>query len=117
MNRLPVVVLQRAAQLEREAALPKQRYPRLLSVKEGLVNKAWNLTQDILISWLSFVAAIYVSLTTLSHIARADLKDWQPAFYSFLPMVFFFVGWGIFMNRREIRNLRETITSFRGSAS
>jgi hypothetical protein len=50
--------------------------------------KAWNLTQDIVISWLSF-----------------------------LPMVFFFVGWGIFMSRREIRDLRQTIANLRASAS
>ncbi len=70
----------------------------------------WILTQDIAVSWLSFVAALAVSLTTLSHIGRSDLKDWEPAFYSFLPMVFFFVGWSIFLGRREIRDLREKVT-------
>ena len=60
---------------------------------------------------------MYLCHSTLSHIARSDLKDWEPAFYSFLPMCFFFVGLAIVVTRqerrREIRERRDTIAKLR----
>jgi hypothetical protein len=73
------------------------------------MKKVWGLVQDVVLSWLPFVFAIYLSHSTLSHIARTDLKDWEPAFYSFLPMCFFLGGVVNFVNRLEIRRLRDTV--------
>ena len=80
------------------------------------MKRVWGVVQDIVLSWLPFALAVSLSHSTLSHIARTDLKDWEPAFYSFLPMCFFFGGLVSFVNRLEIRKLRDTIATFQGSA-
>ena len=67
------------------------------------------VAQDMVLSALPFAFAAYLSWSTLSHLARTNLKEWEPAFYSFLPMCFFFVGLVVFISRREIRELRNTI--------
>jgi hypothetical protein len=79
------------------------------------MKRIWRVVQDVVFSWLPFVFAIYLSHSTLSHIARTDLKDWEPAFYSFLPMCFFFGGMVSFVNRLEIRKLRDTVAALRAS--
>jgi hypothetical protein len=76
----------------------------------------WGLLRDVGMSWLPFVFAIYLSHSTLSHISRAELKDWEPAFYSFLPMCFFLGGWASFVNRLEIRRPRDTVAKLRASS-
>jgi hypothetical protein len=73
------------------------------------MKRVWGLVQDIVLGWLAFAFAIYLSRSTLSHIARTDLKDWEPAFYTFLPMCFFLGAMGAFANRLEIRRLRDTV--------
>ena len=80
------------------------------------MRKFWRLTQDIAISWLPFAFALYLAHSTLSRIARTDLKVWEPTFYAFLPMCFFFVGIGLFAGRHETRQLREAIAKLRASA-
>jgi hypothetical protein len=65
---------------------------------------------EFLLPWLPFASAAYLCLSTLSHIAPSELKSWEPAFYSFLPMAFFFVGAVAYHMQREIRELRRTIT-------
>ena len=80
------------------------------------MKKLWAIAQDVVFSWLPFAFAIYLSLSTLSHIARTDLKDWQPAFHSFLPMCFFFGGVVSFVNRIEIRRLRNTVATLLASS-
>jgi hypothetical protein len=81
------------------------------------MNKIGDIAKDLIVSSLPLASGMSLSLSTLSHIARPDLKDWEPAFYSFLPMCFFFVGWAIFVSRqetrREIRELRDTIAKLR----
>jgi hypothetical protein len=67
------------------------------------------VVQDTVLSALPLAFATYLSYSTLFHLARTNLKEWEPAFYSFLPMCFFFVGLGLFISRREIRQLRDTI--------
>jgi hypothetical protein len=66
---------------------------------------------EFLLPWIPFVFAIYVCYSTLSLIAPTDLKSWEPAFYSFLPMSFFFVGAAIHYLWREVRSLRSTIAA------
>jgi hypothetical protein len=76
-----------------------------------------DIVSDLVLSSLPLAFATLLCNSTLSHIARSDLKDWEPAFYSFLPASFFFVGLAIFLNRyqsrREIRELRDTIAKLR----
>jgi hypothetical protein len=76
---------------------------------EVLMKKVWRLVQDIVLCWLPFAFALSLSHSTLSHMVRADLRDWEPAFYSFFPMCFFFTGLASFLNRLEIRKLRDTV--------
>lgn len=64
---------------------------------------------EFMLPWLPFVSALYLCYSTLSHIAPSELKVWEPAFYSFLPMAFFFVGAGVHYMQREIRELRSTV--------
>jgi len=77
------------------------------------MRRVWDTAMDLIFSSLPLVFAASLSFTTLSHIARADLKEWEPAFYAFLPMCFFFVGLTTFINRREIRQLRHALAKFR----
>lgn len=79
------------------------------------MKKLSDFLSDLVISALPLVAATPLSLNTLSHIPRADLKDWEPAFYSFLPMCFFFVSLAMFLNRREIRQLRDEVANLSGN--
>ena len=75
------------------------------------MKKLWAMSQDIILSWLPFVAALFMSRMTLSAIPAGDLRAWQPAFYGVLPLCFFFVGWAVFMNRREMRQLRGVVAN------
>lgn len=75
----------------------------------------WGFVQDIALSAIPYISATYLSQSTISHIPPRDLRDWEPAFYSFLPMSFFFAGAVIFRILREIRALRETIAQLRSS--
>jgi hypothetical protein len=81
------------------------------------MKRLWGIAQDIVFSWLPFAFASYLSISTLSHIARTELRAWEPAFFSFLPMCFFFAGVVGFATRMEIRKLRETVAVLRASSS
>lgn len=81
------------------------------------MKKALQLAQDIVLGWLPFSFAMYLSHSTLAHIAPSDLEDWEPAFYSFLPMCFFFVGMIVVVLRHEIRELRDAIAKLQGPAA
>jgi hypothetical protein len=81
------------------------------------MKKLWGIAQDIVFSWLPFAFATYLSHSTLSHISPRDLREWEPAFYSFLPMCFFFAGVVGFANRMEIRKLRDTVAALRATSS
>jgi hypothetical protein len=50
--------------------------------------------------WLPFVFAVFLSCAMLW-----DPKAARPAFYSFLPMAFFFVGSAFLALRREVARL------------
>lgn len=69
-----------------------------------------------LMPWVPFAFAVYLCHSTLSNIAPAELKSWEPAFYSFLPMAFFFVGAVVNFMQREIRDLRAAIAKLEASA-
>ena len=66
---------------------------------------------EYLLPWTAFIFATPLCLSTLSHIEPADKRFWQPEFYSFLPMSFFFVGIVIFLLWREVSALRSTVTA------
>jgi TRAP-type C4-dicarboxylate transport system permease small subunit len=68
-----------------------------------------------LLPWLPFAYAVYLCYSTLWHIARSDLKAWEPAFYSYLPMSFFFVGAVVYSMQREIRELRGSIAKLQAA--
>ena len=65
--------------------------------------------------WIPFVFAVYLCYSTLFRVAQTDVKSWEPAFYSFLPMTFFFVGTAIFHLWREVRALRSTVAALQAA--
>ena len=66
--------------------------------------------------WIPFAFAASLSYLALSNIAPRDMKAWEPAFYSFLPMCFFFVGAVAHRMTREIRELRGAVAQLQASA-
>ncbi|MGZ5036972.1 MAG: hypothetical protein ACXWG1_00760 [Usitatibacter sp.] len=70
--------------------------------------KAIKAVVERLIPWLPFAFALFLSYSVTSHLGQ-DMRSWEPAFYSFLPMCFFFVGAGVQQMAREIRELRGTV--------
>jgi len=67
--------------------------------------------KDIVLCGVPFAFAIYLCALPLNQIAPTGLKYWEPAFYSFLPMCFFFVGAATYLGRRELRELRAIVGS------
>jgi hypothetical protein len=67
------------------------------------MNKLWQWVRRALpdiVFWVPFGAAIFLSQKML-----ADPNNAWVAFYSFLPMVFFFVGGGFIVLVKRIRKL------------
>jgi len=69
--------------------------------------------RQILIHWLPFLFALFLCYTASSKLAAPDMRYWEPAFYSFLPMCFFFVAAVTFSMAREIRELRAAIAKLK----
>ena len=57
-------------------------------------------------NWLPAIFCAFLSLLALSMQIGSDSSAWKPAFYSFLPMCFFFVGLVTLQMQREIRELK-----------
>jgi len=66
--------------------------------------------------WLAFISALYLCYSTLSRIPPSQTHYWEPAFYSFLPMCFFFAGAAIYVMGREIRELRQKVVELEAGA-
>ena len=60
--------------------------------------------------WIPAAFCACLSLIALSMQIGSDSGAWKPAFYSFLPMCFFFVGAATSQMQREIRELRKQVT-------
>jgi hypothetical protein len=84
----------------------------VLLTKTGLGVKM-KISWRTLVHWLPFVFAAYLCYWALWRLSGSDTKVWEPTFYSFLPMCFFFVGVVTFRMEREIRELRSVITKLR----
>lgn len=67
--------------------------------------------------WLPFAFAAYLCYSTLANLAASDMKWWQPAFYSFLPMCFFFSGLITFRMEREVRALRDAVAKLQANGT
>lgn len=59
-------------------------------------------------SWIPFASAMALCYIVSSGFGPG-MRSWEPAFYSFLPMCFFFVGVNLHMMGRELRSLREKV--------
>ncbi len=60
--------------------------------------------------WTPAAFCAFISLTALSIWGRSSGSGWwQPIFFSFLPMCFFFVGIVTFGMHRELRELRKRL--------
>jgi hypothetical protein len=79
------------------------------------MKKLRDIIRERIIDWIPFAFAVYLCYSTLDHASR-DLKWWEPAFYSFLPMCFFFVGFVLYVTRGEVRELRRTVAELRAAA-
>ncbi len=61
--------------------------------------------------WTPAVFCAFISLTALfASSSHPDAGWWKPAFFSFLPMCFFFVGSATWQMQKEIRELRKPVT-------
>jgi hypothetical protein len=65
--------------------------------------------------WLPFAFAAYLCYSALWRLAASDTKTWDPAFYSFLPICFLFVGVITFRMEREIRELRGVVVKLQAT--
>jgi hypothetical protein len=60
--------------------------------------------------WVPAAFCAFISFTALSASIRPpDSGWWRPAFFSFLPMCFLFVGFVTFGMHRELRELRKRL--------
>ncbi|MGA2140458.1 MAG: hypothetical protein ABSH14_16490 [Verrucomicrobiia bacterium] len=55
--------------------------------------------------WLPAVFCAFLAYIALS----SSDESWRPAFFSFLPMCFFFVGMALMQMHREVRALRDRV--------
>ena len=65
---------------------------------------------------IPFAFAVYLGRVAISNHAPGAMQPWEPAFYNFLPMCFFFVGALIYQMGREIRELRGAVTQLQAGA-
>lgn len=59
--------------------------------------------------WIPAAFCAFLSAIALTMQIGPDAGAWKPAFYSFLPMCFFFAGAVTFQMHREIRDLRKQV--------
>jgi hypothetical protein len=59
--------------------------------------------------WIPAAFCAFLSLTALFSFSSPDAGSWKPAFFSFLPLCFFFVGANTLTLQREIRDLRKQL--------
>jgi hypothetical protein len=60
--------------------------------------------------WTPAAFCALISFTALSASSSPDAGWWKPAFFSFLPMCFFFVGSATWQMQKEIHELRKQVT-------
>lgn len=60
--------------------------------------------------WIPAIFCAFLCLMALSMQIGSDSFAWKPAFYSFLPMCFFFMGMATSNLQREIRELRQRVS-------
>jgi hypothetical protein len=72
---------------------------------------------QFVLPWLAFIYAVYLCYSTLGRIPPSQAQYWEPAFYSFLPMCFFFAGTAIYVMGRDIRELRKKIAELEAPAN
>jgi hypothetical protein len=59
--------------------------------------------------WTGFAFCAFLSGLALFGFLDRDSRWWQPAFYSFLPMCFFYVGSVLASQNKELRELRQRL--------
>ena len=64
-----------------------------------------------ILCWLPFALALIDSYIVLN--AATGMMPWEPAFYSFYPMTFFFVGFALYSTQRELRDIRDELVALR----
>lgn len=67
--------------------------------------------------WMPAAFCAFLSLMALALQTVSDSRAWQPAFFSFLPMCFFFVGATTSHMQREIQELRKQLTDLQEKRS
>jgi hypothetical protein len=92
-------------------AQPFGAAPLAEGIKSNM-KKALSVANDVVLCWLPFAATTYLCTIPFER-ADPGMRYWEPAFYSFLPMGFFFVGAVAFLGRREIRELRTKLNGLR----
>jgi len=71
--------------------------------------------QRVLVHWLPFSFAGFLCYSTLWRLVSTDMKWWEPAFFAFLPMCFFFAGVTTSRLESEVRRLQEEVAKLQAS--
>jgi len=72
-----------------------------------------NITRRTIGPWIPAVFCAILSFMALFGSIAFEGRVWEPAFFSFLPMCFFFVGATISEMRRDIRELTKQVSELR----
>jgi hypothetical protein len=59
--------------------------------------------------WIPAAFCGFISLMALFGLVSLDRHWWQPTFFAFLPLCFFFVGSAMTQMHRELRELRQRL--------
>jgi hypothetical protein len=68
------------------------------------------LTLQSIGHWTPAAFCAFISFTALSESGSPDAGWWKPAFFSFLPMCFVFVGSATWQMQKELRESRKQLT-------
>ena len=75
-----------------------------------------NTTRRTMGHWIPAVFCAFLSLIALFGSSVSDSRFWEPAFFAFLPMCFFFVGAATSQLQRDILELRKQVSELREKA-
>jgi hypothetical protein len=71
--------------------------------------------RELISTWTPFVFVVALTQIVLYHMS-GQVRDWEPAFYSFLPLAFFFVAIRTHRMEGELRDIRKRVALLQGGS-